>query len=141
MSTPRAPGRRVLSALLPVLLCLFVLGGCGDTHESVADDIIANMDKAAHALTGIKTEADLDAAVKQLDAIAVDMEALAAKWKKLGKPDEETSAAIQKKLEDKGSEWEKSMMDPPPYLMQHPEAGVKLQAPMEKIGEAFSNLQ
>lgn len=127
--------RFTLALLLAV--CLLAAGGCGDSHDSVADDAMDQLEKAANIITGIEDEGDFKQALKDLDAMKEDMKKIAQRAKELGEPDKATKESIEKRMKERSEAFEAKMKDveASKYLKENQQAGQEL---MKKFFEVMA---
>src|SRR5262252_1886859 len=103
--------RRSLSLGIALTIC-FLLAGCGDTHESITQEMLAKFQELNTVLDGVKDEAGAKAAAPKVESIATEIKDIQNRGTKLGKP----SDADQKAMRDK---YEKQMTDTMAKLMQN----------------------
>ena len=90
--------RRFLSALCLVIAVLLITG-CGDSHKSVANDFIAQMEKATEALETVEDAKSAEKASDKLTAIADRIDEINNRADELGTPSRTDKRAIQDELE------------------------------------------
>ena len=117
-------------ALLLVASCFLVVG-CGDSHEKVTRDSIAQMKKMVTVLENVKTVDDAKAAKPKLEAIAKSMKSIEARMKKLGDPSPELEKKLKEKFEGELKELMPKMLG---VMLGMPADGEKeLQASMKDM--------
>jgi hypothetical protein len=74
-------------------------GGCGDTHEGLAEKSVAKAEELAGVAKGIGDEASGRAAVAKIQAIEADMKQLRDRKAKLNNPNATVEANLKQKYE------------------------------------------
>ena len=106
---------RETAVTLFALICL-VMAGCGDSHDKVVRDYIAEMKSMVNVLDGIETAEDAEKAKSELKAIGEKNKTIIRRKENLGGP----SPALGKTLKEK-------------YGKQHGETMVKQMDAMVRI--------
>jgi hypothetical protein len=89
---------------------LFFAGCSGkDTHEKLADDAAAQMDKIATAVASVKDKASAEKAVTEIKAASAEMKKLSDRYNALGAPSAEVKTKVDTKMKAKEEEMKKKM--------------------------------
>jgi hypothetical protein len=127
---------RFATALLAAAT-LFLTGCSGpDSHEKLADDVMAQMEKLANAMSEAKDKATAEKAAADIKAMIPDFKKLGERAKALGKASPEVATKIQAKLKPKQEELSKKMAGAGPGAS--PEAGLAL---MGAVMELMPHMQ
>jgi hypothetical protein len=86
--------RKALFSGLTVALVFFV-GGCGDSYDSLAKDMVKLINEQAEVYEGIKSKEDAEKAKPKLDEIAQKMKAHGERFQKLAKDKDPLKALSQ----------------------------------------------
>lgn len=131
-----------------LVVAAVVLSGCsgGDSHEKVADAVLAQMERMATAVSSVTDKASAEKAVAELKSVGEEMKKLAEKAKAMKDPSAEVQAKIDAKMKTKQEEIQKKMMGMQATLAKAgPEAATILMGGlaefgkvMEEAGKAFS---
>lgn len=90
-----------VTVLAGLLALVFVVGGCGDKHESAMKEMLGNFEDMNSVLDGVKDEASLKAAKPELEEISERMKALGERMKKIGKAPKARQEALKSKYEER----------------------------------------
>lgn len=91
--------RTIVTTLCAAMLVL--ASGCGDTHESLMDDMFDEVESLTAVLKTIKDEASAKNAESKLRASVERMKVLRERANKMKKPDAEQEKALQAKFEER----------------------------------------
>lgn len=116
-----------------MVAALLVLGGCGDTHESVVKDTLSTMEEVVKVLEGVKDEASAKTAATKLEALGEEMKKMKEVHDKLGKPDAETEKKLKEKYEKRLSEVSQKLMQEMMRIATNPALGKHIQDAMGKM--------
>ncbi len=124
--------------LLP--FCLLACGG-GNTHEALAKQSLATMDKLATTLEGVKDKASWDAAKPALEKVLDTLGGIATKVKALPKPDAAMSKKLQESLGKQMGDIQKRMMGATMKLATIKEIGPDVATFMKKMGQRMKDMK
>lgn len=95
-----------MARLVPIalLLALFTLVGCGDSHDKVAGDMVKVMEDYADILADVDDEASAKAAGPKLEKLAGRITAINERTEALGEPESEQEKSVQDKYQKKFEE-------------------------------------
>ena len=132
---------RHVTRLVVVLFLTLAATGCdggGDPYVGAAEKTVANAKELSSIVGGVKTEADADAAVPKLEALAKDFERISADLKKQPKMTEAQKKKVQKIFNDAKGDMEK--MNEAEGLSADPEVAMKVAPAVMKAAMAMTNV-
>lgn len=124
--------RHALTVGLVLVLSMLGTGCSGDPYESAAEKTVSKTKDMVKIMQGIKTDADAQAAVPKLEAIAKDFDAISADLKKQPKMTADQKKKVKKVFDDAKKDMEAlKKKDGRPSLS--PDAGMKLSGAAMKV--------
>lgn len=90
-----------------------------DDHEKVADDTVKVLEEAGDIVGNIEDEESFDKAMDKLSALKPKLRDLAARWKKLAEPSEETKKEVKAEIDKAMDELRKEARSGVDYLKQN----------------------
>jgi hypothetical protein len=91
--------RTIVTTLCAAVLVLS--SGCDNTHESLMDDMLDEMENMIAVLKTIKDEASAKSAESKLRSIVDKLNSLQERVKKVKQPEGEEAKALEKKFEER----------------------------------------
>lgn len=95
---------------LTAVLMLFVVAGCGDSRESLAEESMSTMKDMVDTLETVKDEASAKAAKPKLQSIADKMKDIEKRQREIGMPNEKEMKELGAKYGKEMEEIQKKLM-------------------------------
>jgi hypothetical protein len=130
----------VVTAGLVVFLGLSA-AGCSDPYESAAEKLIKQTKEFVTVMKGVKTEADADAAVPKLEAIAKEFDEIAADLKKQPKMTDAQKKKVEKVFNDAKADMEALSKERGNMMSGDLKAMMKLQPSLAKVTTSMREVQ
>jgi hypothetical protein len=92
MATVRSLGGYILAAV-----CLFVMTGCGDSHEAITVDTVRTLEEYAQILESVQDDASAEAAIPRVTAIGERLASLKRRAASMGEAPKEIRDVIHDK--------------------------------------------
>jgi hypothetical protein len=137
---------RLSATVFALTAFLFAAGSAfADSHEAIADDAMAQMERMANAVASITDKATAEKAATELKSVGEELKKVAARAKAVGTPAADVKTKIEEKMKTKQEAIEKKMAAAQESLGKAgPEAMAVLMKSMtelapvfQEIGEAF----
>jgi len=106
-----------------------------DSYDSLSDEMLSVMNSLADALGSVKDKATAEAAAKKIDGLVPQVNDIAARLKKLGKPSKEQAQKINAKMDAADAKFEEKMKVGMGAAMSDPEVGKVIMTAMNDFGE------
>ncbi len=125
--------QRPLIALGVIVTLCFFLGGCGDTHDSITQEMLAKFNELNTVLDGVKDEDSAKAAAPKVEAISTQLKEIQTRGSKLGKPSDTDQKAMRDKYEKQMQEAVGKLMQNAARIQMQPDLRKHLDAAMSKM--------
>jgi gas vesicle protein len=124
---------RTFPALLAALALMLLAGGCGKTHESIADDAISKMKEMQTALKDVKDESSAKSAAEKIKSIAADLKKLKEADDKLPKITADEKKKIDEKMKKASEENQKETEQAMTRIMADPKMAQPIMEAMQEF--------
>ncbi len=112
-----------------------------DTLDSIADEVIATLNRMPEAMSSIKDKESAQAAADVIKEVGTELEDIAARLEKLDVPSDEEKKRIDKKIEDGIAGGDEKMGNLDPKVMADPEIQKIIGEAMQSFGETMKKVE
>jgi hypothetical protein len=124
--------KSLVSVSVVAALCL-TLAGCGDTHDSITREMLAQITELNKILDGVKDEASAKAAAPRVERTATKLKEIQDRSTKLGQPSEAEMKAMKAKYEKQMEEQAGKLIGNVMRIGMNPDLSKHLEPAMNKI--------
>ena len=131
-----------LTVVASVAVSMFLVS-CGkkDTMDSLADEVIASLNRIPEAMSNVKDKASAEKAAATINEVGDELVGIAERMEKLEVPSDEEKKRIDKKIEDGIKDGDSVMSKLDPKVMADPEVQKIIMEAMKGFGEKMKKAE